>query len=136
MPANAIPTNKEPVVDEHYDEVVFTDPTEGFYRHLLRIAALPKVHSNLEQVQAAFGQFSDEDVFQILLEAQNFLQTDLTSVKERLRLLLEETVEVDEATRQTQEQKKATAAQARSAKQKAPPTTNTQPTKKNKVTSS
>lgn len=133
-PANVVPTNKEPVLEEHYDEVVFTDPTEGFYRQLMRISSVPSVTSNLEQVQAAFGQFTDEEVFQTLLESQKFLQTDLLAVKERLKLIMSETDEVDEALRQVQDQRKTTATQARNAKQKGQ-TAGPPPQKKAKVAS-
>ncbi len=131
-PANVVPTNKEPVLDEHYDEVVFTDPTEGFYRQLMRISVVPHVTSNLEQVQAAFGQFTDEELFQTLLESQKFLEVDVSAVKERLKLIMSETDEVDEALRQIQEQRKTMAAQARNAKQKAQ--TGQPPQKKAKAT--
>lgn len=105
----------EPVIDEKYDEVVFTDPNELFYRQLMQISIVPKIQSNDPQVQDCFLQYSDNDDFQRLVEAQRFLEKELSLVKERMKLATEEVEQVDVALREVQEAKKAASAQ-RSAK--------------------
>ncbi|KAL3918993.1 MAG: hypothetical protein SGILL_003978 [Bacillariaceae sp.] len=43
-PPNVMPTDTEtPVLAETYDEVVFTDPTEGFFKSLTQVPAAPKM---------------------------------------------------------------------------------------------
>jgi len=103
-PANVVPTDTEsPVVAESYDEIVFTDPTESFYNHMQRLSSAPPI-SNYSQ-EAHFGQFSDTEDFQALLEAQKFLQEELIVAKERLQLVDTDMQEVDEALREIQERK-------------------------------
>lgn len=97
----------EPVVAETYDEVVFTDPNEAFYHQLQHLSILPKVKSNDEQVQDCFLKYSDYDDFQKLVEAQRFLEKELSSVKERMKLATNEVEQVDGALREMQEAKKA-----------------------------
>lgn len=101
----------EPVVAETYDEAVFTDPNEAFYRQLQQISIVPKVQSNDPQVQGCFLKYSDNDDFQKLVEAQQFLEKELSSVKERMKLATEEVEQVDGALREVQEAKKAASAQ-------------------------
>lgn len=104
---------KEPVVAESYDEVVFTDPKESFYRQLIRISHAPKVQSTDHEVQACYKRYSDEDDFQQLLEAQNFLSKELVQVKERMIMVNGDLEHVDKALIEIQEAKKATAANNR-----------------------
>lgn len=101
----------EPVVAETYDEAVFTDPNELFYQQLQLVALAPKIQSNDPQVQACFLTYSDSDDFQKLVEAQRFLEKELSSVKERMKLATEEVEQVDGALREMQEAKKAATAQ-------------------------
>ena len=78
----------QPVIHEFYDEVVFTDPTESFHNQLmsgsLSTGEIPKVKSNELAVQESFKSYSDLEDFNILLEAQKFLENELASVKDRI----------------------------------------------------
>lgn len=107
---NQSPPTMEPVVAETYDEAVFTDPNEAFYHQLQHLSILPKVRSNDEQVQGCFLKYSDNDDFQKLVEAQRFLENELSSVKERMKLATEEVEQVDVALRDVQEARKAASA--------------------------
>ena len=106
---------KEPVVSEKYDEVVFTDPKESFYQQLLSLAEIPKVVFGDPTVQECFGTFNDEETFLKLLEAQSFLQKDLQSVKDRMKVATEEMEQIDGALREIAETKKAAVASSRAA---------------------
>eukprot|EP00980_Cylindrotheca_fusiformis_P000599 scaffold154_cov129-Cylindrotheca_fusiformis.AAC.16 len=94
-PPNVVPTNEtsEPVLGETYDEVVFTDPNESFYRQLMRVATAPKIESS--QKEHLTNNFSDEDDFVALIGAEKFLQEELENVKERFRVVSEEYQVVD-----------------------------------------
>lgn len=96
-----------PVVAESYDEVVFTDPTENFYRQLQRLATAPSITYSQ---QDHFTTFSDGDDFQALLEAQKFLQIELATVKERARIVEVELQQADQEQRSAQERSKTTTA--------------------------
>ena len=98
----------EPVVAETYDEVVFTDPNESFYRQLTRISVAPKVESQQEE---AFKDqhYDDQEDFVALIGAQKVLQDELQKVKEQFRIVSEELDSVDQtllttARRQQQQQ--------------------------------
>ena len=81
-PANAAPTDtKTPVVAENYDEVVFTDPSESFFARMRR---LRNTQSVAYSQQDHFPLHSDTDDMATLLQAQEFLQKELTRAKERL----------------------------------------------------
>ena len=101
----------EPVVAETYDEVVFTDPNEPFFHQLMRISIVPRIHSNYPEVQNCLSQFSDSDDLMKLVEAQRFLERELSSVKERMKLVTEDMEQVDVALREVQEAKNAAASQ-------------------------
>lgn len=92
---NALPTseNVEPVIAESYDEVVFTDPNESFFRNLLRIPAAPKVESS--QQESLTECYNDEEDFLALVGAQKFLREELETVKERFQVVSEEYEVVD-----------------------------------------
>jgi hypothetical protein len=81
-----------PVVAETYDEVVFTNPTEVFFQTLERVA---KVGTIEYTQQDHFTEFSDTDTVQALLEAQKWLQSELTTVKERVRVANEDLHKVE-----------------------------------------
>mmetsp|Transcript_23645 Transcript_23645/g.36511 ORF Transcript_23645/g.36511 Transcript_23645/m.36511 type:complete len:315 (+) Transcript_23645:233-1177(+) len=107
-------TSKEPVIAENYDEVVFTNPAENFYKQLMRTSVAPKVQSAEPTVQAAFKSYADEDDFQKLIEAQKFLEKELTAVKERMIFATTSLVKVEEALREIQEAKKASSSSRKS----------------------
>lgn len=106
----------EPVVAETYDEVVFTDPTEGFYRQLMRMSIVPKIEMTNQQYMT---NFSDNDNFISLIEAQKFLKAELDSVKERFQCVTEDLEQVDTELHAAQETKKLIKAPAR--KSRPPP---------------
>eukprot|EP01083_Nonionella_stella_P233919 823709_1 len=76
----------EPVIHQYYDEVVFTDPTQTFQRQLLSndLNQQRLVKSQEPSVQEYYKPFSDDADFKILLEAQQFLEQELVSVKDRI----------------------------------------------------
>merc|ERR1712232_1093027 len=92
------PKDNYPVVYESYDEVVFTDPTESFFKKLMKhlTVSMPKVHSHELQVEENFKTYSDEKDFMTLLTAQNFLDSELKTVKERILLAETSKKELDE----------------------------------------
>ena len=95
MAPNAVPTTEnttEPVVAETYDEVVFTDPSESFFRQLQRISVVPPVESSQRAHQQ---EFSDADDFLALIEAQKFLQTEIATVKERFQQVTQDLSQVE-----------------------------------------
>lgn len=111
---NVLPTEgSEPVLAESYDEVVFTDPVESFYRQLMRIKNVPKIEMSqaLEDylTKSKKGIYTDTDEFATLVEAQKFLTAELSTVKERFQRVTEELqqVEVDLAVAQQENSKKS-----------------------------
>jgi K+/H+ antiporter YhaU regulatory subunit KhtT len=108
---NATQSTMEPVVADTYDEVIFTDPNEPFYRQLMRISIVPRIQSNYPEVQNCLSQFSDSDHFMKLVEAQRFLERELSSVKERMKLATEDMEQVNVALKEVQEAKNAAAVQ-------------------------
>lgn len=95
-PANTLPTNTEkPVVAESYDEVVFTNPNESFFRALQTVREAPLIGSQYSQHEH-FGTFTDTDNMHALLEAQKFLQTQLRTIRERLKLVQQDSVRMEE----------------------------------------
>lgn len=94
-PPNVLPKdeNAPPVIAESYDEVVFTDPKESFFRQLLHIPKAPKVESS--QQKSLTECFPDNTDFLALVGAQKFLQEELATVKERFQVVSEEYDVVD-----------------------------------------
>ncbi|CAJ1942788.1 unnamed protein product [Cylindrotheca closterium] len=94
-PPNVLPKdeNAPPVIAESYDEVVFTDPNENFFRQLLHIPKAPKVESS--QQEWLTECFADETDFLTLAGAQKFLEEELETVKERFQVVSEEYEVVD-----------------------------------------
>lgn len=86
----------EPVVAEDYDEIVFTDPNRTFADALHSISSLPTIESQYSQ-KDYFRVFSDADDAKMLLEAQQFIQDQLASVKQRMLHVDDEMREVDAA---------------------------------------
>jgi hypothetical protein len=108
-PANTIPETSAPVVAESYDEVVFTDPTEPFFAQLQRLIVNPLPPIEYSQ-RDHFGKFSDHDLCTALIEAQKFLQGELSGVKQRLLTIDDEMLQVDNALREQVRINKVTAA--------------------------
>ena len=98
---------------ETYDEVVFTDPTEQFYQHLLQVASLPPIEMKETRVQQAVLQYNDQDEFLALIEAKKFLERELVTVKDRFQQVERGHFQVDEAIREVQEKIKTRKAQQR-----------------------
>jgi YEATS domain-containing protein 4 len=134
-PPNVMPTDTEtPVLAETYDEVVFTDPSESFFRALTQVPTLPKVDpfmqdddnddddeqegkeeeersgSNKQANRQSHAQYmttiySDQEDFLTLIAAQKFLQDELSKVKRRFQIVNEEIVAVDQKMITIQQQK-------------------------------
>lgn len=100
----------EPVLSETYDEVVFTDPAESFYRQLMRLSIVPKVEMANQQHMT---QFSDQEDFSALIEAQRFLQIELSKVKEHFQRVTDELQQVEADLHVAQQETKKTKAPAR-----------------------
>ena len=95
-PVNTLPTNTDkPVVAESYDEVVFTDPTEAFFRTLQAVREVPTVKELYSQHEH-FGVFSDADDVHALLEAQKFLREQLRTARERLKAVTDGALKLEE----------------------------------------
>jgi YEATS domain-containing protein 4 len=93
--ANVAPTNTEvPVVSELYDEIVFTNPSESFFRDVLAINDVPSIEHEYTQSKY-FTKFSDTADMHTLLEAQKFIEQQLQITKERYVRLNEELEAVD-----------------------------------------
>lgn len=124
-----------PVVAETYDEVVFTDPNEAFYRQLMRISVIPKVESS--QQEHLQNVFSDNEDFLSLMEAQKVLQEELSKAKERFRVVSAELQAVDQeltaAQQQQQQQQREVAAKKSKSSAPRKPKPSSQPTKKAKI---
>lgn len=89
-------SNNLPVVSESYDEVVFTDPTESFFRKLQAVSTAPTIGQLYTQHQH-FASYSDTEVFHTLLAAQEFLQNELALAKQRFVTAQTDLQAVDEA---------------------------------------
>lgn len=89
----------KPVVHEFYDEVVFTDPTESFFKQLMNNLAKSanKVHSNDLKVEENFKKYSDEEDYDSLLKAYKFLDKELLSIRERILLAETSKKELEDA---------------------------------------
>jgi hypothetical protein len=142
-PPGAVPTasslaeDAAPVVAETYDEVVFTDPNESFYRQMMTVAVAPKVESTQQEYLQKV--FSDKDDLLALIEAQKFLQEELTKTKQKFKVVSDEMTSVHQAlmiAQHQQQQREAASkkSKAAAANRKPKPTTQTS-NKKAKTTS-
>jgi YEATS domain-containing protein 4 len=128
-PPNVMPTDPEtPVLAETYDEVVFTDPSESFFRALTQVPAMPKLDPSMEddddeeeEVEGRSGSnkrasrkshaeylntlYSDQEDFLTLIAAQKFLQDELDKVKRRFQVVNDEIAIVDQKMIAVQQQK-------------------------------
>lgn len=140
-PPNALPTDTEtPVLAETYDEVVFTDPSEAFFRSLTQVPVMPKLEpgkedyeegedggDKAEEKSASKAKkksgdegddkdhhlnivYSDQQDFMTLIAAQKFLQEELANVKERFQIVNDEIGVVDQKMMALQHQKQREAA--------------------------
>jgi hypothetical protein len=100
-----------PVVAENYDEVVFTNPHEAFYRQLQRISIVPSIPMSDPKLMASLFEYSDHDDFNKLVEAQQFLTKELAATKERLKLVNSEMEQIDDGLLQLQDAKRQAAKQ-------------------------
>jgi hypothetical protein len=124
-PAHAASADTEkPVVAETYEEVVFTEPHEDFFRQLQAVREAPTVETEYAQYRH-FAQFSDTNDVLALLEAQKFLHQQLRDAKERLKTVDDELAEVKDDLQVSVEQ------QQQKQQQRADPTLKI--TNKNKV---
>ncbi|KAF4042674.1 YEATS family [Phytophthora infestans] len=81
-PPNSQPAStKKPVVSEFYDELVFNEPTEFFYKKLM---AGPDRQSPPLTMQDHLPTYSDVEVLKTLARAENFVQKEIKELKERI----------------------------------------------------
>ncbi|KAF1776647.1 hypothetical protein GQ600_6344 [Phytophthora cactorum] len=90
-PPNSQPAStKKPVVSEFYDELVFNEPTEFFYKKLM---AGPDRQSPPLAMQDHLPTYSDLEVLKTLARAENFVKKEVQDTK---NLLLSADVEIKE----------------------------------------
>ena len=80
-PTGPVGNPKDPVISERYDEVVFTDPHESFFRLLAAGQQAPLPGHPYQQL---FYRFSDASNLQQLAAARDYVHTELEEVKERI----------------------------------------------------
>ncbi len=124
-------STEEPVLAENYDEVVFTEPSESFFRSLTQITAVPpsageeisfaKETTKSRKIPTSTSSnwkdhlnidYSDEKDFLALIAAQKFLKDELAGVKQRFQLITDDLVTVDQKLLLAQQQKQREAAAA------------------------
>jgi YEATS family len=69
-----IPTSKRPVIHEFYDELVFQDPTEAFYKKLV---AGPEKEAPINPLAEYFPIYSETEEMQKLNAAQRWIQQEI-----------------------------------------------------------
>jgi len=123
-----------PVVSETYDEVVFTDPKEIFYRQLMSVPLAPKIESTQQEYLCKV--FNDQDDLLVLIEAQKFLQEELNVAKQKFKVVSDELTIVNQTlvTAQHQQQQRDVASKkAKAAAAQRKPKPSTQANKKTKT---
>jgi len=75
--------------------VVFTNPSEAFFRTLQAVREAPTIREEYSQHEH-FGIFSDTEDVHALLEAQKFLQEQLRTVRERLKAVTDDSVQLED----------------------------------------
>jgi len=75
-------TTKKPVVSERYDEIVFTNPTESFYKCLLLYT--PPINKAVVPNAEFLTIFDDEKDLAVLSAIHNHLNEELTIAKSKL----------------------------------------------------
>jgi YEATS domain-containing protein 4 len=116
-------STEKPVLAEMYDEVVFTDPTESFFRSLTQITAIPAESKDTDIKQEDDKTspwkkhlndvvYSDQEDFLALIGAQKFLQDELSKVKQRFQIVNDDITVVDQKLLLVQQQKQREAAAA------------------------
>ncbi|DAZ93680.1 TPA: hypothetical protein N0F65_008188 [Lagenidium giganteum] len=81
-PPNNQPTStKKPVLSEFYDELVFNEPTEFFYKKLM---AGPEREAPPHPMQEHFPSYSDVTMLQSLARAQSFVENEVQETKDLL----------------------------------------------------
>jgi hypothetical protein len=81
LPLPHLPS-KQPVMSEFYDEVVFTDPSQEFRRHLIGYTA-PSVRKITDMTEH-YSIFSDQEDIRLLTLIQDHLRTEIETSKTKL----------------------------------------------------
>ncbi|GAB9471208.1 hypothetical protein Gpo141_00008430 [Globisporangium polare] len=89
-PGNQPASTKKPVISEFYDELVFNEPTEFFYKKLM---AGPDREAPPHALQEYFPTYSDVAVLKTLAQAQEFVDKEIADAK---NLLLHSDIELKE----------------------------------------
>ncbi|KAF4316813.1 hypothetical protein BBO99_00008431 [Phytophthora kernoviae] len=90
QPASTKKVPSKPVVSEFYDELVFNEPTEFFYKKLM---AGPDRQSPPLAMQEHLPTYSDVEVLKTLAHAQTFVTKEIQDTK---NLLLDADLEIKE----------------------------------------
>ncbi|KAG7399794.1 YEATS domain-containing protein 4 [Phytophthora boehmeriae] len=90
QPASTKKVPSKPVVSEFYDELVFNEPTEFFYKKLM---AGPDRQSPPLAMQEHLPTYSDVEVLKTLAHAQTFVTKEIQDTK---NLLLDADLEIQE----------------------------------------
>ncbi|RLN49313.1 hypothetical protein BBJ29_007189 [Phytophthora kernoviae] len=90
QPASTKKVPSKPVVSEFYDELVFNEPTEFFYKKLM---AGPDRQSPPLAMQEHLSTYSDVEVLKTLAHAQTFVTKEIQDTK---NLLLDADLEIKE----------------------------------------
>jgi hypothetical protein len=112
--ASSLAEDAAPVVAETYDEVVFTDPHESFYRQLMTVPLAQKVESTQQEYLTKV--FDDKDDLLALIEAQKFLQDELSKAKQKFKVVSDEMTTVNQALAIAQHQHQQREAASKKAK--------------------
>lgn len=82
------------MIAEFYDEVVFTNPTETFFRQLQQMTQ--QLEDNED---APLREWNDQDDVNALIEAQKYLQEQVPLLRERLEVVNTELKSVEDELR-------------------------------------
>ena len=78
-----VPTSKRPVVHEYYDELVFHEPTEAFYKKLM---AGPEKEAPVNPLEEHLPVYSEWEDMQKIQAAQQWINQQTDEFKNRLLL--------------------------------------------------
>eukprot|EP00934_Nitzschia_sp_Nitz4_P005114 Nitzschia sp. Nitz4//scaffold21_size171442//78450//79621//NITZ4_002164-RA/size171442-augustus-gene-0.183-mRNA-1//1//CDS//3329542420//5104//frame0 len=110
-------TPPEPVVAEVYDEVVFTDPSEHFFRQLINVSNAPRIESS--QHKYLTQRYDDQADSALLVAAAQFLKEELVKAKQRFLLVNQEFESVSRALEEAQKKHQQEVSQSRKNKSSA-----------------
>jgi len=83
-------STKKPVVSEHYDEIIFTDPYPEFYQRLTAGEGTPPDTQLLEssfhqELKLHYSNHSDSTMLKMLEDAYSFIKQEANEMRDKLR---------------------------------------------------